>query len=499
MSEHIKTADELIGEYINSPTISLKKDKLNKEDNVIYTSFLETPEYILEQIKVADDAEHAELYPNGNETVFLKYSRSTGEIEYINQYIYKEKTYKPIVDEIFLKGGVSLPTGIKEYKNTKEIIGNISNYLMKQAELPLFYQKFLPNLVLFYWLYEKFPFIPYVHFVGGTGTGKSTAMEAIGSICYKSIETTGSLTVASMFRVATIWKGTLLIDEFDKMGDNSKEITLFLKAGVSNKLIIRTEGETKKELKAYVVKAPKIFTSENPINDAGLQSRTLVVKMDKNTREIPLYKMPEDYEEAEEIRNQLLLWRLRNYDTVNLKSIRFGFPELKIFDRRVQQIITPAYYFSDEETKKDILLFAKEQENETLRSRREAVDGLVFELLIDSWSKSTEIDLKTLTSKFNEDNKNRGYKSEVTERKIGNVIRKILGFETERRGHDRNYWIIKDNEQIERKCSYYGINFPLGISSAHSASSATSDIQNNNISEEIVSIFDTEESLPFKN
>ena len=67
---------------------------------------------------------------------------------------------------------------------------------------------------MFYWIYEKFPFIPYVHFVGGTGTGKSSATFTLGSLCYKPIDTTGSMTISSIFRLATSWRGTLLIDEF---------------------------------------------------------------------------------------------------------------------------------------------------------------------------------------------------------------------------------------------------------------------------------------------
>ena len=355
-----------------------------------------------------------------------------------------------------------LSSGVEEYKNTKEIIDQIKKYLNERVQLPvkpINYEKFLPHLILFYWVYEKFPFIPYIHFVGGTATGKTTAMEIFGDLCYKSVDSTSSLTIASMFRIATQWKGTMLIDEFNNSGEEAKELVTFLKAGVSNRLLYRVEGEKTKELKAYVIKAPKIFTSETPIGDVGLQSRTIVIKMEKNTRPLPLYQLEEDLEECMHIRNKLLLWRLRNFNKIDLKKIKFGFPELKAFDRRVQQIITPVYYFSDKDTKADILEFAKDQEDETLRTRKEAIDGVIFEILLEIWEFG-EAQIKDICSRFNEEQKSKGYKEEYTEKRIGSIIRKILGFNTERRGHDRYAWVVRDLENEANKREYYGVPPP---------------------------------------
>jgi hypothetical protein len=353
--------------------------------------------------------------------------------------------------------GIYLATGVKEYKNTKEITDQITEFIKKNVQLPPFFEKFLPRLILFYWLYEKFPFIPYIHFVGRTSTGKTTAMEVVGMLSYKSIDTTGSLTIASMFRVATAWRGTLLIDEFDKVGENAREITSFLKSGTSNRLVLRVEGEKKREVRAYIVKSPKMFTSESPISDAGLQSRTILVKMDTNTRRLPLFLLPEDYAEAQEIRNKLLLWRLKNLNNVNLKDIRYGYPELEVFDRRVQQVITPIYYFSDDETKADIITFAKEQEEETKRLRLESLNGKIFEMMIDIWNVGEEVQVKAITFTLNEESKGLGFKNELTEEKVSRIIRKILGFETEARGDSKLKWVVRNEEKAKELKDYYGI------------------------------------------
>ena len=137
--------------------------------------------------------------------------------------------------------------------------------------------------------------------------------------------------------------------------------------------------------------------------------------MDKNQRRLPLYKLPHFYKEAQEIRNKLLLWRLRNFNKVNLEEIEFGFPELEIFDRRVQQIITPIYYFSDENAKKQIRIFAKEQEMETKRQRRESLEGQIFEIIYENYSLSVFVDI-SLSSIAQVINKNTKYP--VSERRI---------------------------------------------------------------------------------
>lgn len=432
-------------------------DKKKKDDS-IYTSFLETEDYILEEVSSSPLSPDSPLVSGETKLEFIKYSKLNDTFERVREIKHREKVYKPLMDKVVIRGGVGLPTGITEYKDTSEIINNIKDFLFKYIQLPSFYENLFPQLILFYWVYEKFPFVPYLHFIGGTGTGKTTAMEVLGSICYKPIDTTGSLTIASIFRLATTWKGTLLIDEFDSGGEHANEMISFLKSGVSNRLLFRTEGEKKKEVEVYIVKSPKVFTSETPISDAGLQSRTIEIKMDKNQRRLPLYKLPHFYKEAQEIRNKLLLWRLRNFNKVNLEEIEFGFPELEIFDRRVQQIITPIYYFSDENAKKQIRIFAKEQEMETKRQRRESLEGQIFEIIYENYSLSVFVDI-SLSSIAQVINKNTKYP--VSERRIAGIVRKILDIDTVRKGtgsEKETILIIEGKEDdIKEKAIYYGL------------------------------------------
>ena len=459
----------------------------DEQENVTYVSYLETERYILEQILRPTHTTHT---THTTETTFLQFEKETSLIEEVNEFRSMaedgvgEMVYKPIIDDLLRTRTVSLPTGAEEYGTIDLLIKEIRDFFSLYFELPIYYINIVSYLILFYWVYEKFPFVPYVHFVGRTSTGKTTAMEVFGSLCYKPIDASGAITMSSIFRTASSWRGTLLLDEFNTTGENYAEMLSFLKSGVSNRAVLRVEGDKQREVRAYMIKCPKIFTSEVPVSDAGLQSSTIVIKMEKNKRRIPLYRL-KGYEEAVgKIRNKLLLWRFRNLNKINLTEIEYGFPELQSFDRRVQQVITPIFYFSGEETKKDIVEFAKKQEEETFRERREALDGQIFQCIVDNYP--IEPALKLITEIINKD---RGIQRQYTEKKIANVIRKVLGFDIERRGSENiSTVVLNDPKKMEELNDYYGCVLPV-VSVVSVASVVNSTTNKDEIDQETRDIF----------
>lgn len=452
--------------------------KQKDEDLVVETSFLETDKYILEQVVSATHAKHATHTPN---IKFIILNKETGTTDEKVSFEYQNKLFKPITSTLLDQGIVKLPTGIEEYGSTEKLIEEIKEFMFSYFEAPKFYEQMLPYLVLFYWVYDKFPFIPYLHFMGLTGTGKSTAMDIVGSICYKPTDASGAITLASIFRVASMWRGTLLLDEFTPGGDGYKEMLALLKSGVSDRAVLRVEGDKKREVVGYLVKSPKIFTSEKPITDAGLRSRVMEIKMEKNKRKVPLYRRKNFEEVAQKLRNKLLLWRLRSLNDIDLSEIEYGFKELQAFDGRVQQVITPVYYLADDKAKSRILNFAGEQQKETLRERREALDGQIFEILIEH--KDNPPSIVNITEMLNKNSTR-----PITEKRTANTIRKILGFDIQRVGHDNISTPILENQEdrLKELCEYYGLE--SGVCVASVASVAEDD--ENDQEKEVREIFD---------
>lgn len=424
-----------------------------KDEKPIKISFFETDEYIYEQIN-CEPCEHCEF---GRDVYkFIKYTKADGKTEIISEFQQNGIIYQPIKNKLTELKAILLPTKVEEYDSTDKLIDEISGFLLTYFEPPKYYEGILPYLVLFYWISDKFPFVPYLHFVGLTGTGKSTALETFGSICYKPINASGAITLASIFRLAHEWRGTLLLDEFDLGGKNSEGYSgmlQLLRSGVADMPIFRTEGDHKKEVELYRIKSPRVFSSQDPIIDAALQSRTIVVKMTKNKKRIPLYRLNTYFDKAQSLRNKLLLWRLRNLNSIDLKTIEYGFGELSSFDGRVQQVLTPIYSLANNETKKKIVEFAKEQEEETLRERLEEIDGQIY--LYISEHSFEDISLSTLTDHINTKRLKQGFKNSYTERKLGNIVRKVLGFSSERRND--GYHLIIDQDRVTELATYYGI------------------------------------------
>lgn len=475
---NLPSIEDLMADELNLP-VKRENHKKN-EENVVYTSFIDTERYTLEQIYIYNiynninspiidnNASHATHATYATDCHFLIYDKTTGTMDTTKVFTYNNKVFKPIVDELIDNRIVLLPSGAEKYKSIDSLIKEIKEFLYEYFEAPQFFENFFPYLVLFYWVYEKFPFIPYIHFIGRTGTGKSTALEVLGSICYKPIDASGAITTASIFRIASLWKGTLLLDEFNPGGDSYNEMLSLLKSGVSNKAVLRVEGDKKREVKAYLVKSPKIFTSEKPVSDAGLRSRIVEIKMDMNKRRIPLYRQDRFLVKAEELRNKLLYWRLTNLNKLNLKEIEYGIEELKSFQGRVQQVITPVYYLAGTEARKEIIEFAKEQQEETLRERRDSLEGQVFEVIYEHYQRDSQPSLSAIAEVINKDTK-----FPISERKLSNIIRKMLDFDIRRSGHENISTVVLENkeEHIKDLCSYYGI-FLSDASVAHDASVA---------------------------
>ncbi len=458
----IKSANQLIKERMKiEGSLPKTSSKKTDDDAIQFTSFMETEDAIYEQINITynnnknNGLPTAPTAPTATQTGgFCKYDKESGSTEVLNSFMHQNKEYRPIVDDLVKEGIVLLPNIPLEYGTDALLIAEIKEFLYQYFEVPGFFKEFLPYLVMFYWVYEKFPFIPYLHFVGRTGTGKSTAMEVLGSICYKPIDASGAITMASIFRVASTWRGTLMLDEFNAGGDNYQEMMSLLKSGVTNKAVLRVEGEGKKEVKAFLVKSPKIFTSEKPVSDAGLRSRVIEIKMEPNKLRVPLYRLDKFKVKAQEIRSKLLMWRLRKLTTINLDEIEYGFEELKGFQGRVQQVITPIYYMADEKSRVEIAQFAIQQQEETLRERREAIDGQIFEILLEDYRGGALSSLMNITEKIN-----KGSRFPINEKKVAGVARKILGFEVQRIGIDNISTVILVNQEdrLKELCEYYGV------------------------------------------
>ena len=127
-------------------------------------------------------------------------------------------------------------------------------------------------------IYERFQAVPYLRFLGISGSGKTRATEVIGSMCYRPLAISGAMTPASIFRMIEAVGGTMLIDEADFQDSNiGADVAKILNCGYQKRMpVTRMEAVGNGyEPRLYEVFGPKIINGRKPFKDDATESRCL--------------------------------------------------------------------------------------------------------------------------------------------------------------------------------------------------------------------------------
>lgn len=435
---------------IEEKTLGKKKKKKRKTE---YTSFVVLKDGLAEMI----------YNPYENTTGFAIYKN--GEVKYQQSILNDEVKLLPYsFDNNLVKHKVVLfPSEAEEYGSEAELLKEISEFIYHYVDLSPFFQKISPYYVLFSWVYDCFDELAYLRFVGDTGSGKTRAVETIGSLCYKPIFATGGASVSPIFRILDLFRGTLLIDEADyRYSDEKAEIVKILNCGNTSTFpVLRSESKKKKEYEpvAFQVFGCKILDTRGYFRDQALESRCITEEMKEGypRKEIPLNKPKEFWEQALKIRNKLLMFRFKNYGKKALN------PELidRTIEPRLNQIICPlASIISDQETLKELRAFIQQYNKQLISDRGMEEAGQVLEIIKDiSEPEDTTPEVVSIKDimeeyilKFGEKN---DYGKPVNAKWIGWLVRKNLKLKTKRT--ENGYVIRRDQPKLENLYRKYGL------------------------------------------
>src|SRR5665213_4224704 len=135
------------------------------------------------------------------------------------------------------------------------------------------------HYVLLTWVHDAFNELPYLRFQGAYGTGKTRALLAIGSLCYKAFFASGASPVSPIFHVLEAFGATLVLDEADlRFSDATADLTKILNNGSTKGLpVLRTMTNRHREFnpQAFKVFGPKIIAMREGFADEALESRFL--------------------------------------------------------------------------------------------------------------------------------------------------------------------------------------------------------------------------------
>ncbi|MBO3797480.1 MAG: hypothetical protein QW491_13125 [Thermoproteota archaeon] len=253
--------------------------------------------------------------------MFILFDQRTGRFEILSEYHDpgQQVTYVPTNVPI---GKNNLPRVIlasepRDYDSEAELLMRIRRFISKYVELRAGDLELISCFVLHSWVYDCSDYAMQVLVLGDVGSGKTRLLKVLRLICYNSLALSGGSSLSAYRRLEERFKGTLLINEFEPWtsSEDSNELILWLNNGFERDLPIALSRKKDPDKQDFFDPfCPKLLTSRNIIENVAAQSRLLIIKMERKARkDIPIELPPEAYEEAAELRNMLLMFRLKHH------------------------------------------------------------------------------------------------------------------------------------------------------------------------------------------
>lgn len=212
-------------------------------------------------------------------------------------------------------GCVLLPSALGDFEDKGDLVRDVQAFLHRYVDLSPVFEEIAAHYVLLTWVHDAFSELGYLRFRGDYGTGKTRALLAVGSVCYKPFFASGASTVSPIFHVLDAIGGTLVLDEADlRFSDATADLTKILNNGTVKGLpVLRTMTNRHRELNphAFRVFGPKLLGMRRSFADKALESRFLTEETGVRglRSDIPIHTPASLHDEARELRNRLLAWR----------------------------------------------------------------------------------------------------------------------------------------------------------------------------------------------
>lgn len=356
---------------------------------------------------------------------------------------------------------VLLPQRPESYDSTKALLEEIEAYIYRYVDLSSAFFRIASAYILLTWVYDAFNELPYLRLRGDYGSGKTRALLIIGSICYKPFFASGASTVSPIFHTLDTFRGTLIFDEADfRFSDEKAEIIkIFNNGNVRGFPVLRTAITLKREFdpRAFLVYGPKIVGMRRAFEDQALESRFITEDMGQRTlrSDIPINLPEVQKEEAQSLRNKLLMYRFQNLEHVSINKTLVD----PMLSPRLNQILVPLLsIIEDEGVREEIRAAARGLEQE-LRDEHEAAPegtllGILNELMGDTLRVS--VPLSEITRLFVERH-GADFVRPITNRYIGHLLRTRLRLSL-CKSHGVYVVPLSEKSKIDVLCVRYGIS-----------------------------------------
>ncbi len=271
------------------------------------------------------------LYDPAKDQARLAYRSPEGEIGERPFVDIDGVRYFPSEPNAFVRQEVVLfPSKLGPVKETRELVGIIEAYIRNVYLWPdTVWPKLVSYYVLLTWIYDAFNALPYLRAMGEAGAGKSEMMRRVGHVCYRMMTASGANTASTFFRATEMYRGTVFIDEADLHdgGDMANDIVKFLNLGAmkGNPISRTVESKDRNGDRIFIVQpfntyCPKLIAMRKEFRDDAVATRSLTMKLiprepiELREAGVKLNMNAEMREQARQIRNMCLRWRLAHWE-----------------------------------------------------------------------------------------------------------------------------------------------------------------------------------------
>lgn len=400
--------------WLRQVTATKKKQGLIKD-----LSFFETDTHLYEEI-IQDE-----------KPIFLAYEKNSGNITYTRSVETDSYAVHPV--PVLGEGAITFPDGVDEYGSTLELVDEIKTLVSKYVDIKPIPLEFSAWYIIVSWVYDRLTTVSYLRFMGDTGVGKSRCLDVIGKLCYKPLMMAGAVTPAPIYRLVRLYRGTMILEEADFRDTTEKgEVMTILNAGFErNRPVIRCAKDDPDNIQVLPCFGPKVFATRFEFSDVALEARCLTFVLEETDRDdIPPILGEKFQAAATALRRKLLLWRLRNFDSVDPNDVEEI--ELGYIEPRLKQVGLPfAIPFKNfPEVMDRFRTFLQNYGNDLVRKRSDSYQGRVVQAL---FAQASLVGKEYVTSRLISDCLLEDFKLEVKPGYVGKLLKSLGIFSSNRR------------------------------------------------------------------
>ena len=353
-------------------------------------------------------------------------------------------------NNLLTSGCVLLPSDVADFGDKAQLVAEIKAFIHRYVDLTPLFEDIAAHYVLLSWVNDAFNELPYLRFRGEYGTGKTRALLAIGSICYKPFFASGASTVSPIFHILHEFGGTLILDEADlRFSDATADLTKILNNGNMKGLpVLRTMTNRHRELNptAFKVFGPKIIAMRQSFADDALESRFLT----EETGGRPLrpdisVHLPDAMKiEAQHLRNNLLAWRFASRHEVGVDPSR----AIDGISPRGNQTALALLSLVDDEGLRSRIAGDLVMAEARVTTKRAASPPVTMVSVLHKMfqvAPTPYLTLADVTHVFNEETATRN-EQPLTPKALGWLVRSKLGIETTK---TRGVYVIPQSERVK--------------------------------------------------